>query len=233
MLRGVAGLRKAKRIEGDLISHKSKLSADARLIVALMKKQPQKKDELCRRAGVHLSTFYRLRPILEKKEVIRETEEGYVLWDYNEKEKVVIDVVNRWKSLGFRYPTVEEIADETGLAPEEAKFLVHKTKKETGWFMPNEGIIESARERLGEVLVCAARIRNLGLPKVREDFSYDEDVEIIKEAKRFLEEHTEMLPKLTEDPEDIPSMPSEALKYLGKNHKPKDRSRPNLRAAHY
>ncbi|MDH5391430.1 MAG: DUF2283 domain-containing protein [Candidatus Bathyarchaeota archaeon] len=42
--------------------------------------------------------------------------------------------------------------------------------------MPNEGIIESAGEKLGEILVCAARIHDLGLSKLKENFSYEEDV---------------------------------------------------------
>ena len=136
--------------------------------------------------------------------------------------------MDRWKSLGFRYPTVEEIADETGMVPEEAKILAYKTRNETGWFMPNEGIIERARERLGEILVCAARIRDLGVSKLKENFSYDENVEIIEKADAFLKRHPEMLPKLAEHGDDVASRPSEALKYLGKNYKRKDRHKPHV-----
>jgi len=63
----------------------------------------------------------------------------YAFIDYVDGEELVIEAVKHWKTLAFRYPTVEEIADETGIVPEEAKILAYKTKKETGWFMPNEG----------------------------------------------------------------------------------------------
>ena len=139
--------------------------------------------------------------------------------------------MDRWKSLGFRYPTVEEIADETGMVPEEAKILAYKTRNETGWFMPNEGIIERARERLGEILVCAARIRDLGLSKLKENFSYEEDMEIMEKADAFLKKHPEMLPKLSENGMQVIVWPPEALKYLGKDYQPKDRRSPSLRAA--
>jgi len=48
-------------------------------------------------------------------------------------------------------------------------------------------------------------------------------------SDRTLEGRPEMLPKLTDDGEDVVSWPSEALKYLGKGYKPKDRSRPYVR----
>ena len=98
--------------------------------------------------------------------------------------------------------------------------------------MPNEGIIESARKKLGEILVCATRIRDLGLSKLKENFSYEEDVEIMEKADAFLKKHPEMLPKLAKNEDDIASWPSEVLKYLGKGHKPKDRRKPHLAAVH-
>jgi len=37
-----------------------------------------------------------------------------------------------------------------------------------------------------------------------------------------------MLPKLAEDGDTVVSWPSEALKYLGKSYKPKDRHKPHV-----
>lgn len=182
LLRGVADLRKTKRIGGDLISYRRKLSSDARLIVALLKKQPQEMDELCKRAGVHPSTFV-FGHSWKKKGIIKKTDGGYALWTYDEKEKLIADVVNRWKRLGFRYPTVEEIADEAGIVPEDVQIPVYKTKKETGWFTPNEGIIDSAGEKLGEALVYAARVKE-GKPSNLAKM-YSDDSETVKEENAF------------------------------------------------
>ena len=222
-------MRRAKRSRGNLISQRRKLSSDARLIVALLNKQPQKINELCKRAGVHLSTFYRVRPLLEGKGIIRETAEGYVLWTYSEIEKIVVEAVNHWKSLAFRYPTIEEVAAEVAKTPEEARSLIYKTVDRTRWFPPNEGIVESAREMLGEVLVCASRMRD-EKPSDWEEM-YSDDPEILREAKRFLKDSPEMLPKLSENGMQVISWPTEALKYLGKEYRPKDRRTPSLRAA--
>ena len=153
----------------------------------------------------------------------------YAFINYVEGEEAVVKAVQKWKDVAFRYPTIMEIANETGIKPEDAEFLAYKTKGKTDWFRPNQGVIETARKKLGEALVCAARIRD---GKVRkdgksEDFDYDDELEIVEEAKRFLKQHPEMLPKLSEDGEYV-SWPSEALKYLGKIYKPKDRSIPHV-----
>ena len=73
-----------------------------------------------------------------------------------------------------------------------------------------------------------ARIRDLGLSKLKANFSYDEDIEIMKKADVFLKKHPETLPKLDERGDDVASWPSEALRYLGKSYKPKDRHEPHL-----
>ena len=39
----------------------------------------------------------------------------YAFINYVDGEELVIEAVKHWKSLAFRYPTVEEIADETGI----------------------------------------------------------------------------------------------------------------------
>jgi len=81
-------------------------------------------------------------------------------------------------------------------------------------------------------LVCAARIRDLGISKLKENFSYEEDTKIIEKANVFLKKYPEMLPKLAEHGDAVASWPSEALKYLGKDHTLKDRRKPHLAAAH-
>jgi len=215
-------LRRVKRNFGNnLISQRRRLSSDARIIIALLNKQPQKLDELCKNAGVHQSTFYRICPLLEARGIIKKTMEGYALWTYKELEKIAIEAVNRWKSLAFRYPTLNEVADEIGVDLEGAAALIHRTKNETGWFAPNQGIIEGAREKLGEVLICASRIKE----GIVSNFNYENDQEILKEAERFIKKHPKMLPKLSERG-DVSYWPPEALKYLGANYKPKNRRIP-------
>ena len=141
----------------------------------------------------------------------------------------VIAVVESLRGILFRPPTVTEIAIDTGITPENAEKLAYKYASQTGWFNPHTQpeLIKEATEKLGEVLVCAARIRD---GKVKEngdseDFQYTNELEIIEEAKHFLKKYPRMLPKLTYDSEEheVFSWPNEAQKYIG-NYKHKNRN---------
>jgi len=171
----------------------------------------------------HISRFIKYGIVKKLKD------RRYAFINYVEGEEAVVKAVKKWKDVAFRYPTIMEIANETGIKPEDAELLAYKTKGKTGWFRPNQGLIESARGKLGEALVCAARIRDGKIKDGKsKDFDYENDSEILKEGENFLKKHPGMLPKLSEDGEDVISWPSEALKYLGKIYKPKDRRIPRL-----
>jgi len=201
-------------------------------VVKRLMEGPAYPRDLQRDFGFSCGTMrYHLNRLVKYELAKQLKDKRYAFIDYMDGQELVVEAVKHWKSLAFRYPTVEEIANETGIVPEEAKILAYKTKKETGWSMPNEGVIESAREKLGEILVCAARIRDLGLSKLKENFSYEEDVEIMEKADAFLKKRPELLPKLSENGMQVIVWPPEALKYLGKDYRPKDRCSPSLRAA--
>jgi DNA-binding transcriptional ArsR family regulator len=158
--------------------------------------------------------------------IVKQLKDGrYAFVGYFNEEEAVVQAINNWRSVAFRYPTVAEIANETGLKLEDAERIANKTKDKTGWFAPNEAIIERATEKLGEVLVCAARMRDgkVGEDGKSEDFDYKNDGEIVEEAKRFLKDYPEMLPKIVDD--EV-YWPEKALKYLVRNYKPKDRGIP-------
>lgn len=199
---------------------KKDLSCDARVIWALLKKQPRGRDELCKSAGISRATFYSVRPLLESLGILKGTEIGYTLSFYDEAEEVVIQTVRLWRKIAFRDPLPEELADETGMSPEKAEELARKTRDRTGWFMPNEAILDNATEKLGEVLGYLARKKEGMLS----DFDYEKYPEIVKEAELGLKEHLKMLPTLDESG-DVISWPPNALKYLRKNYKLKDLTR--------
>jgi len=215
-------LKKAGRKAVDRsLYRKKQLSSDARIIWYLLKKQPQNKNELCKVAHMPESTFYSVLPILENLGILKQTDKGYALWFYDEAEEVVVQTVRQWRKIAFRDPLPSEIADETGMAPEQSAEVARKTRDKTGWFMSNDAIFDNATEKLGEVLCYLARERN----RVLKDFDYEkypDDPEIVKEAKLGLKEHIEILPKL-DDQGDVVSWPSKALKYLRKNYEPKER----------
>jgi hypothetical protein len=67
----------------------------------------------------------------------------------------------------------------------------------------------------------------MGLQKMRENFDYDNEPDIVEAANVFLEKHCELLPKLVDDENEIVWAP-EALKRLGRDYKPKDRIIPHV-----
>ena len=139
----------------------------------------------------------------------------------------IIRTIERLKPLLLRMPTVDEIAVETGITPSEAEHLTYKLAAQAGWYNPTPEIIYAARVKLGEVLVCAARIRQKLVAEdgTSEKFDYAEDTGIVEEAKRFLKNYPQFLPKLTPDGE-VAKWNQEALRFLGDNYSSKDRNIP-------
>ncbi len=152
----------------------------------------------------------------------------------NVDEGRMLSAMERLKKLLFRPGTVDELAVETGVTPAMAEKLAYKLAAQAGWFNPSPEHIAYAREKLGEILVCAARIKQ-NVSDADLNQIYCDDPETVVEAKRFLKEHPEMIPSLQPDKCFHPvswclSWPDEALKYLGTPHKPKTRLVPGAAA---
>jgi hypothetical protein len=64
------------------------LSADAKIIISLMRKQPQKRLELIKNSHIHPTTFSRHKRHLTNREIIKESANGYSLWNYKEQESL-------------------------------------------------------------------------------------------------------------------------------------------------
>ncbi|MCW3996683.1 MAG: hypothetical protein NWE98_11125 [Candidatus Bathyarchaeota archaeon] len=142
----------------------------------------------------------------------------------------IIAAVERLKSVLLRMPTVDEIAVEAGITPTEAEQLAYKLATQIGWFNPVAELIRDARVRLGEALVCAARIRDKHVAEdgKSETFDYDDEHWVVEEAKRFLREYPQLVPKLSDDGDEVVSWSPEALRFLRKQYTPKDRRIPYL-----
>jgi hypothetical protein len=98
---------------------------------------------------------------------------------------------------------------------------LYRTAGETGWFPPTQEIIEDARRRLGEALVLAARMKQN--PNKNWLTLYEGELEIVEHAKNCLKKHQGVLPKLTDDGEDVIAWPEAAKKVLGPSYEPKKR----------
>ena len=154
----------------------------------------------------------------------------YVLPEHEYLLKVdearMLSAMERLEKLLLRPATVDELAVETGVTPAVAEKFAYKLAVQAGWFNPSPELIAYTRDKLGETLVCAARIKQNVFSEADLGFVYGENPEIVLEAKRFLKEHPEMVPNIQPDKYLNPAdwcldWPKEALKYLGSPHKPK------------
>jgi len=66
---------------------KTQLSSDAKIIAALLKKQPQTKESICKETKISDSSFYRNIPLLEKTKLIKQIDQIYALWDFDVLEE--------------------------------------------------------------------------------------------------------------------------------------------------
>jgi Fe2+ or Zn2+ uptake regulation protein len=118
-------------MEKQKFSHKADLSADAKLIISLLNKQPQTKDELCKIAKIHISTFYRILPLLKRRGIIKETEDGFALRTYIELKKDVENAIDKLKD-STSVITLNKIASEIGVNPSEIETIIYAIAKERG-----------------------------------------------------------------------------------------------------
>ena len=149
------------------------------------------------------------------------------LFDVNEGR--IIGAIDRLKSIISRMPTVDELALEVGIPPSEVEKIAYKLAAQTGWYNPTQKLIEDSKNKLGESLVCAARIRDKCIAENgnSNDFNYfEKDAVIIEEANRLLKEHPSLLPNLSDDGKAVISWPSETLRFLGENYVPENRDPP-------
>lgn len=108
---------------------KNGLSSDARIIIALIKKQPQTKEDICQKALVGIKTFYRIASFLEEKDIIKRLDGMYALWYFDPLEKRIEDALTKFTS-GQQFASGDLIANEIGATwPQIATLTLTIAKK--------------------------------------------------------------------------------------------------------
>jgi hypothetical protein len=95
-------------------SDTKKLGADAKIIVALIKQQPQKRLSLCESAGINESTFSRYKRLLKNEGIIKETSEGFSLWYFKESPSLWDRMQKKLGEAGGRLIDLEVEKREVG-----------------------------------------------------------------------------------------------------------------------
>jgi hypothetical protein len=110
---------------------KKQLSNDAKIISALIKKQPQTKDEICKETKIEERTFYRVISFLEEQKIVKCEDHFYAMWDFNPLEKQ-IEVA--FFKLQEEFPIVNynDLIDEIGKPWNEIEAITLKVAKKLG-----------------------------------------------------------------------------------------------------
>jgi hypothetical protein len=76
-------------------SRKNQLSSDAKIIITLIKNQPQTKEEICKETKINIRTFYRIISLLEEQKIVKYEDNTYALWYFNPLEKQIEDAFSK------------------------------------------------------------------------------------------------------------------------------------------
>ena len=102
----------------DRDSKKKNLGSDAKILVTLIKEQPLKKKDLIEKAGIVPSTFSRTEPLLLNYKAIKNINDEYCLFNYDENKANMEDLFKTYKSENKNVATLDEIANAMGKPPE-------------------------------------------------------------------------------------------------------------------
>lgn len=95
---------------------KKQLSSEARIIIALMKKQPLTKKEILDETKMGESTFYRYISLFEDHGIVKYVEQKYILWNFDPVETQIENAFNKLLSQpGIWYTTQNHIVNEIGV----------------------------------------------------------------------------------------------------------------------
>jgi transposase-like protein len=81
-------MKQSLKDTGYRMSDRRELCVEAKIIVALIKEQPQSVERLCRNAKVNRSSFYRVRRLLINEGILEEIDNKYALWNFVELQSL-------------------------------------------------------------------------------------------------------------------------------------------------
>ena len=110
---------------------KNQLSSDAKIIITLIKKQPQTKEEICKETKIGIRTFYRIISLLEEQKIVKYEDHTYALWYFNPLEKQIEDAFSK---LLIDNPIVHfsHLVNEVGKPWNEIEAVTLKVAKKLG-----------------------------------------------------------------------------------------------------
>ena len=88
-------------------SDKREFSADAKIIIALLRKQPQKRLELIKSACINQSSFSKSKRLFINRGILKKGDKGYSLRDYKEVPSLWDSKVEKMKNAGAHLTKIQ------------------------------------------------------------------------------------------------------------------------------
>ena len=121
-------------------SSKKRLSSDLKIVLALLKRQPQPIDELCRNARIDKSTFYSDRPILLDKKVIKQVRGGWALWNYEDMGDRVRKALEQFKEECYTHVSLIDLANKVGERPKNIEKYAYNLAPKCGLLIAEKSL---------------------------------------------------------------------------------------------
>lgn len=112
-------------------SRKNKVSSDAKIIISLIKNQPQTKEEICKETKTRDRTFYRIISLLREQKIVKYEDHTYALWYFNPLEKQIEDAFSKLL-VGDESLHSSHIANEIGKPWHEIEVATYKIARKLG-----------------------------------------------------------------------------------------------------
>ena len=124
---------------------KKRLSADTKIILSLMKKQPQTSYELCENTGLTYKTVHNeRRSFLIEQGIIKNLPDRWELWNYEPLKEKIKQVMEQLRSEGFYCQSLNKISSIAGVTPEKAEPIAYQLAPELGVELGDENIKRDA-----------------------------------------------------------------------------------------
>ena len=120
------------------LSNRKRLSSDAAIIIALIKKGPQDKQQLLLSSGVKDREFYRSISLLQEKNYVYSRDGKYCLWFFKPLEPQ-IEAALATLTAGNHFTTLSEVANELAVNWQEIAKLTLKVAKKHGYMITGTG----------------------------------------------------------------------------------------------
>lgn len=133
--------------------HKKKFGSDAKILLALIKKQPQSRQEIMDNGNLKTSAYQRAMPLLIREKIVKKKGNQYTLYNYVDWKGRLEQVVREYS---IKFPrgqlSLTDLANVVGMPPKNIKIEAFQLTHKYGIKIGNESRPRLNAISLGDVI---------------------------------------------------------------------------------